>query len=254
MPLVQTDTSGPIARITLNDPQRRNALGHEMFDAFEAALRDVEGRDAVPVLLLHGHGPAFCAGFDLAAAVDEPSLLREYILRLSGLTRGLRRLPQVVVCAAHGAAIAGGCALISACDFVVADAGAKIGYPVHRLGISPAVSMPTLRTAIGFGPARSMLMSDRLIDGVEAQSIGLVSEVVDTADGVLPAAEALCERLAGHGLGALRATKGWLNELDGSLDDRAFDAAAEGTTANVTSPETLRLLQEFWSKRSAPGS
>ncbi|MCA9292032.1 MAG: enoyl-CoA hydratase/isomerase family protein [Phycisphaerales bacterium] len=240
-----------IARVTLNDAGRRNAMTIAMFDALDDAFARVRDDASVRVVLLDGAGPAFCAGFDLTAAADDQALVGTFIRRLSTLCRTLRRVPAPVVVAVRGAAIAGGCAVVSACDLVVASAAARLGYPVHRIGLSPAVSLPTLDQAVGAGAARMLTMSGRLVTGAEAHALGLVTTLVEDDDAVGPAAEALATTLAAHGPHALRVTKAWLNEIDGSLDDARFDApAADTAEAASTSAETAARLAAMWAQRA----
>ena len=238
-----------IAAIVLNDPDRRNAMSIALFDGLDEALSDVAARDDIHVLLLRGDGKAFCAGFELGAAVDDPTLMKQYVDRLSTTIRALRRLPQVVVAAVHGAAIAGGCAMVSACDIVIASATTKFGYPVHKLGISPAVNITTLKQAIGPGGARSLLMSGQLIDGRAAHRQGLVHHLTNDDEAVLAKAIKMCQQLTEQSPQALRVTKHWLNELDGSLDDDLFDGPRDGSTEIAESDEALGRLREFWAKR-----
>jgi enoyl-CoA hydratase/carnithine racemase len=245
---LQVDFSAAVARIGLDDPQRRNALGMEMFDALDGAIAAVRSSEA-SVLLLHGRGRAFCAGFDLSAAERDPAIVADFIERLGELVMSLRRLPQVVVGAVHGAAIAGGCALVSACDVVVVSATAKLGYPVHRLGLSPAVSAATLMQAIGAGAARALMLGGQLIDGSAARRLGLAGVLVPTDEGVLPEAQALCEAVAGHGPHALRVTKSWLNELDGSHDARRVEGPAGETAAQMRGAEAQATMLAALAKR-----
>ncbi|MHC4989835.1 MAG: enoyl-CoA hydratase/isomerase family protein [Planctomycetota bacterium] len=246
--LINTTREGGTLRIELNDPEHRNALSSAMFDALEEALRSAAGDDEVRVLLLHGRGRAFSAGFDLTAALDDPQLLGAFILRLSGVCRSLRRMSPVVVAAAHGAAIAGGCALLSACDLVVVAPDAKIGYPVHRIGLSPAVSAPTLASSVGPGATRWMQLGGELIDGREAHRIGLASHLAASSETLLEEASTLCRTLCSHGRHALRVTKAWLNELDGSMTDDRFRGPAEDTAREAMTSETVQLLRRVWSK------
>ena len=241
---------GRIATVTLDDPGRRNALGLAMFDALDEALRDLADRGDVRVVLLRGSGRSFCAGFDLAAAVEDPPLMGRFIDRLSVLLRTLRRLPPVVVASVQGAAVAGGCAILSACDLVVVARSAKIGYPVHRLGISPAVTIATLQQALPAGAARSLLLGGELIDGVEAHRIGLVSHLSRDDQTVELDATALCTTIGGHGPEALRVTKAWLNELDGSGDDEAFARPAAATADLARGDEAAAALRAFWESRA----
>ena len=238
-----------VATIALNDPARRNALSQAMFDALDAALADIALRDDVHVVLLRGEGPVFCAGFDLAAVVETPRLMKEFIMRLHAINLAVRRLPQVVVAAAHGAAIAGGCALLSACDFVVVSRETKLGYPVHRIGVSPAVTIPTLQPMIGSGAARALLMSGELIDGARAHQLGLATHLCGTDEDVLPAAQKHCALLASHGPHALRATKAWINELEGSLDEASSAKPARGSAKLAGGNEATAMLRDFWQAR-----
>ncbi|HMN96505.1 MAG TPA: enoyl-CoA hydratase/isomerase family protein [Phycisphaerales bacterium] len=237
------------AEIVLRDPARRNALGRAMFDALESALRRVGAHEGVSAVILHGEGSAFCAGFDLEEAVADPNAMGDFIVRLGGVLRTIRRLPMPVIAVAHGAALAGGCALLSACDFVVVAADATLGYPVHRIGVSPAVTTPTLASAIGPGPSRALLLSGELIDGHAAVRVGLAFRAAEDAASALAEGRRLAERLAEKGPVALRATKAWLNELDGSLDDRRFDGATAASTALAAGAEATALLRRFWESR-----
>jgi enoyl-CoA hydratase/carnithine racemase len=252
--------NGAVATITLNDPARRNALGMAMFDAIQPLIASIAGHDEIHVVLLQGEGKSFCAGFDLAAAVDDAghrsdtgdvSLMAEFINRLSRLNRSIRRLPQVVIVAVQGHALAGGCALLSACDCVVVAPDATLGYPVHRIGVSPAVTLPLLRLAMGDGAARALVMSGELIDGREAKRRGLATHLAESGDSLTAQARALCASLVTKGPKAIRATKAWLNELDGSLDDRRFDVTADASASLAAGDEAATLLREFWSRRGA---
>lgn len=244
--IVQVDANHPIATITLNDPAKRNALSLAMFDALDAAVARIAADPSIHIVLLRGKGPVFCAGFDLAAAVNDPALMATFIDRLSHLNRSLRRMPQVVVAAVHGAAIAGGCAILSGCDHMIVAADATLGYPVHRLGVSPAVTIPTLMQAIGPGAARTLLMSGELINGTEAHRLGLASHLVPDPTNLLMAGNEHCRELATKGPNALRITKAWLNELDGSLQDSAFDRSARGS-AELAGLDEARELLRNWS-------
>ncbi len=247
--VVQLGFEDSIATIVLSDPDRRNAMSIAMFDGFDEALNSVAARDDIHVLLLRGNGKSFCAGFEIGAAIDDPTLMAQYIDRLSGTIRTLRRLPQVVVAAVHGAAIAGGCAMVSACDIVIASATTKFGYPVHKLGVSPAVNITVLQQAIGSGAARSLLMGGELIDGTTAHRKGLVHHLVNDDEAVLAKAISMCKQLTQQSPQALRVTKHWLNELDGSLDDDLFDGPRDGSTEIADSDEALARLREFWADR-----
>ncbi len=244
--LVQFELDGSVAMLTLNDPDRRNAMSVGLFTGLEAGLEQIRADQGVRAVVIRAVGKAFCAGFDLKAAAKEPELMGEYLRRLSGVCRGLRRLDQPVVAAVAGHAIAGGCALISSCDFVFMAAEAKAGYPVHGVGVSPAVNIPPLSQAMGDGSARSLLLGGMLIDGREAVRRGLVYRCFDAADDVEPAALAHAKMLSEKGIRVMRATKRWLGELDGSFDDERFERAMEGSVGITMEEEAVRILRERW--------
>ncbi len=244
--LVETKQSiEGVLTITLNDPQKRNALGIGMFDSIDSAIESCN--DSINCVLLCGEGPVFCAGFDMHACAEDLDVIGAYINRLSVLVRSLRRLPVPVVAAAHGAAIAGGCALLTGCDFIIGSIDGKYGYPVHQLGISPAVTIPTLNQRLGYGRARSLLLSGEILDGNEAHSIGLLTNLCEDDESVQITAKTLATSIAEKPPHAIRVTKQLLNELDGSLDDSLFEPATEDS-AKAVSEETRTLLRAIWDK------
>lgn len=235
---------GPILTITLDDPDRRNALSNSVFDDLERCLDAVETATAsrsCHVLRLRGEGPAFCAGFDLDAMATEGAL-PSFLERLGGICLRLRRTPAVVVAEVHGPAVAGGCALVSACDVVLAGPEATFGYPVHRLGISPAVSMPTLVPAVESGGAREMMLGGRLLDAETARRLGLVHHLFDDREGLAAGADALVERLGAMDSVTLAATKSFLNDLDGTSTDDLFKKTLAASVRCGESEEAAGMI------------
>jgi 2-(1,2-epoxy-1,2-dihydrophenyl)acetyl-CoA isomerase len=259
--MLETQQAGPVRLITLCRPERRNALTPDGLDALLAAIREAERSDA-RALVLAGRGSVFCAGFDLDLCKAHPdgSVMRALLSGLARAIAALRvsRLPVVI--AAHGAAIAGGCALLGGADFVIADEQAKLGYPVLRLGVSPAVSAPYLRDLVGDGPARERLLDTRLITGLDAHRLGLVHELVAHPDQVMPRALALASELAAKPAHALLATRRWMDEVASTLaaGSRASSprgsgvhhaqAALDVSLALTGGDEERRLLPLAWSK------
>jgi len=253
--LVSVRRLGRLTTVTLDDAPRRNALGDAMFEALEgsldreASLARAAGPGAI-ILRLRAEGSAFCAGFDLGACagVDGQRVLARFLERLSRVVRQLRRGPWVAVAEVQGAALAGGCALVAACDFAITARSATLGYPVHRLGVSPAVNAPLVVQAMGAGGGRALLLSGELLQGDEAARRGLVTRAVD--DGALATTvDALCERLLTRGPVALAETRRWLDRLDGSGDDGSFDAALRASLALCCNEECERMLRQFWASR-----
>jgi enoyl-CoA hydratase/carnithine racemase len=247
--------------ITLADPARRNALGAAMFAALHerllvaalAADDRLIGPDGTAtgadVVVLRGEGASFCAGFDLQACVDRPALLAELVQELSRAVQALRSLPVPVVAEVRGAALAGGCALLAGCDFVVVAPDAQVGYPVHRIGVSPAVNLPMLLANGVPGAVRAVAVGGAVLDGAGAVRAGLATHCAADAASVPAEAEVLAARLCEKGSRALRTTKRWLNELDGSDDPARFAHAAAASAAAAGGDEFARMLRAFWDSR-----
>ena len=252
MSLVELDL-GTTATITFNDPDRHNSLTLAMFEEIDAALERVENEVEGASLLLRGHGPSFCSGLDILAGDDRSDRIESLLRSLSRVARRLRRMPRVVVAEVHGNALAGGCALLSACDMVCVEPDARIGYPVHQLGLSPAVSIPTLVQSIPAGEARNLMLSGRLIDGREAYRIGLAHHLADSRSELPGLAAGICTELADKGRNALKVTKAWLNEICGDDHDEAFDRTLEASIDSSRTTEATRMLDAFWERgRSRP--
>lgn len=220
-----------------------------LFDAFDAAL-DEAIRDSGPaptVIVIDAEGSAFCAGFDLEACASDRAMAARLVDRLGALTQRLRAAPCVVIASVGGPALAGGCALVAACDIVIASDSARFGYPVHRLGISPAVSMPIVARALVGGRARALALSGEIVSASDAKRRGLVYSVTDDAS-LAPSTEALARTIAAHGPEALRATKAWINTLDHSTDALSAGAATHASMSTANSDDARERIAAFWSK------
>lgn len=236
-------TEGAVAVVTLERAERRNALTPGMLDELLNAISRARADDA-RAMLLRGAGPVFCAGFDLHLCHEagDGSVMRALLSGLSEAIASLRESPMPVVAAVQGAAIAGGCALLGGCDVVVAHRDARFGYPVARLGVSPAVSGPFASESMGFGGARSTLLDQALFDGTRALARGLVHELVEQASEVDERAEAIARDLAEKPAVGTKATKRWLSELSGSLAAR--EGALGVSLALTGGAEERRGLEE----------
>lgn len=245
---VDTETREGVTVIELRRPDRRNALTPDMLRAFEHAVRTFAAQASTRAVLVRGEGPCFCAGFDLSLCEHDAArvVLAELLQGLSACARAMRECPAPVVLCAHGAAIAGGCALLGGADIVVADANAKLGYPVVTLGISPAVSAPFLARSVAHGAARARLLHPKLITGADAHAIGLVHELTDTPQQACSTAADIARTLAAKPPTALRATKAWLNELTPTGD---ADAGLAASLALVGGDEERELLARAWAKK-----
>ena len=177
--MISVEPLGSVAIMRLDRASKKNALTPKMLADLVGCLDNATSARAI---VLSGVGDVFCAGFDLTLAQEDEDATASLLRGLAAAVRALREAPCPVVASAHGAAIAGGCALLCGCDIVITDDGAKLGYPAVRLGLSPAVSAPGLIAMMGApGAARARLLDPGLVSGREAQRRGIASECVPTA-------------------------------------------------------------------------
>lgn len=241
--MIDVQPLGEVAVIRLDRPDKRNAQTPKMLANLVGAI---ERANSARAIVLSGVGEVFCAGFDLTLCRDDDGVLGELLTGLAAAVKAVRTAPCPVVVSAHGAAIAGGCALALAGDLVVTNAEAKLGYPVVRLGISPAVNAPVVRASVGDGPARARLLEPRLVDGLDAYRIGLVHECVPLLSNCEPRAIAVAQELAAKPRHALGYTKRWLGELDGTTDNAVLERSLRVSTDLVGGPEQHERLAEMW--------
>jgi enoyl-CoA hydratase/carnithine racemase len=244
--MIDVTPHGEISIIRLDRPAKRNAQTPVMLANLVGA---VERAASARAIVLSGVGEVFCAGFDLTLCRDDERALGKLLTGLSRAVLALRSAPCPVVVSAHGAAIAGGCALAAAGDIVVTNAGAKLGYPVVRLGISPAVNAPALRAAIGAGAARTRALDPGLVDGREACRVGLAHVCVEEAGACEAEAIRIAEGLAAKPRHALGYTKRWLGELDGTLDEQGWEKALAVSMSLVNSAEQTERLAAVWAEK-----
>ncbi len=227
----------PIRTITLNRPERRNAMTPEMQSELIAAMEDCMGGD-VRVLVLRGEGDAFCSGLDLSvlhAMKDKGAVeYRADAERVARLFRTLYELPIPTIAAVHGPAIAGGTGLATICDFTLATLAAKFGFTEARIGFVPALVSAYLALQMGDKGSRDLLLTARIFDAAEAQRLGLVNEVVAPEE-MEQRVQALAGNLIMNSPQALAATKRLLAAQNKAWLDAAIDAALE---ANSQARET----------------
>src|SRR3954469_16444522 len=178
---IQIAYEARVAILTLNRPEKRNAISFELIDDLLRALDEVRNSDAI-VLIVTGAGKAFCSGMDLDNLKALLGRTPEQNLQDSGtmvrLFRSLYEFPKVTIAAVNGFAIAGGTGLALLCDFTLSVPEAKIGYTEVRIGFVPAIVSTFLLRQVGEKHARDLLLTGRLFDAEEAHRLGLVSELV----------------------------------------------------------------------------
>jgi methylglutaconyl-CoA hydratase len=207
-----------VLSLTLNRPEKRNALNRELIDSLHDALERADLDADVRTVVVYGAGKDFCAGADLdelLASADRSHTENEAAaLRLGGLFTRLRELPKPVLAVVHGRALAGGAGLATACDLVLAGAGSQFGYPEIQRGFAPAMVMALLRRVVGEKVALDLVLTGRIYTAEEARAAGLVTRVVSDAK-LEREAKALADSLAALSPSAVGLTKRLFYQLDG---------------------------------------
>jgi methylglutaconyl-CoA hydratase len=246
---LKLEFGGHLATLTLNRPEKRNALSLRMLEELEAALAEAESCRAV---ILTGAGKAFCSGMDLdvlqvTATQSAEQNLREW-RRVASIFLKVYRYPRPLISAVNGAAIAGGCGLATLCDFTLAVPEAKFGYSEVRVGFIPALVSTFLVRQIGEKRAADMLLSGRLVDAQEAYRLGMVSEVVP-AEKLQERARELAAVLAASSPTSLLRTKRLLRSFSEEEITREFELAVQ-ESVNIRSTADFREgLAAFLEKR-----
>ena len=240
-PLLLRDRSRGILTLTLNRPDKRNALSAALIADLSAAIADAGLDSEVRVVCVRGAGKDFCAGADLAellASADRALEENEAdAMHLGRLFLALRALPKPVVAVVQGRALAGGAGLATACDLVLAADTASIGYPEIRRGFVPAMVMTMLRRLVGERVAFDLVATGRVLDASEAVELGLVSRVVQEP-ALQNEADVLLAGLAASSASALALSKQLLYAQDGL-------AFAEGIALGARVNAAARATADF---------
>jgi methylglutaconyl-CoA hydratase len=240
-----------VATITLNRPEKRNALSFQLLDELLAALDEIEKSDAV-VVVLTGAGKSFCAGMDLEelkslTGKSHADNLRDS-RRMARIFRRLYEFPRPTIAAANGAAIAGGTGLATMCDFTLAVPDAKFGYTEVRIGFVPAIVSSILVWQVGHKIARDLLLTGRIFDAAEAYRFGLVNEVVPP-ESLMRRARELASQLMENSPSSVRLTKKLVN---GFITDALDQQIAQGVVENAAIRQTADFregITSFLEKR-----
>ncbi|MGA9391207.1 MAG: enoyl-CoA hydratase-related protein [Candidatus Sulfotelmatobacter sp.] len=236
---IQISYDSGFATITLNRPEKRNAISFELIDELLGGLKEVENSDAL-VLILTGAGKAFCSGMDLenlkALIGRSPEQNLKDSETMVRLFRTLYEFPKVTIAAVNGATLAGGTGLALLCDFTLAVPEAKFGYTEVRIGFVPAIVSTFLRRQVGEKQARDLLLTGRIFGAEEAFRMGLLSEIV-APESLMSRAQELAALLMQNSPASLRATKKLLSdhartELDAQIESAVRENAAIRATAD----------------------
>lgn len=248
---VLLNVDGQIATITLNRPDKRNAVSFQLIADLMAALDEIE-KSAANVLIITGAGKAFCAGMDLEELKSILGKSHEENVKdstvMAEMFRRLYDFPLPTIAAVNGAAIAGGTGLATMCDFTLAVPEAKFGYTEVRIGFVPAIVSSILVWQVGHKIARDLLLSGRLFDTNEAHRLGLVNEVVP-ADRLSTRAFELAGELLANSPSSVRETKKLINGFLASQLDTQIAEAIEGNARVRTTADFREGVSSFLEKR-----
>lgn len=242
---------GAVRTITLNRPERRNAMTPQMQTELTAALEEAAAAGC-RVLVLRGAGQAFCSGMDLSTlqAMNGRSAAeyRADAERIARLFRTLYELPKPTIAAVRGAAAGGGTGLATICDFTLAEAGAKFGYTEVRIGFVPALVSAYLALQIGDKRARDLLLTGRLFDADEAERLGLVNEVLPPGE-LEKRVGMLAQTLAANSPASLAATKKMMAAQNKPWLDAAIALAMEASAQSRETADFREGIAAFLEKR-----
>lgn len=230
-----------IARITLDRPEKRNALDAELVSELRGAIAGANGDRSVRVVLISGSGKDFCSGADLTAVaqVAGAGVLEsiEDARNMAEVFLAIRRTSKPVVAAVHGRALAGGCGLATACDIVIASESAQFGYPEVNVGFVPAMVMALLRRSVSEKAAFALVITGEVVSAARAREIGLV-QAMFADDRFAEEADLYVRRLAVKPPAAIALTKQLLYRADAL----PFEAALE---AGIDVNAIARLTDDF---------
>jgi methylglutaconyl-CoA hydratase len=250
-------TEGPLLVLTLNDPDRANPLSPRLMSDLGQALETSAEDPTVRAVVITGAGRHFSAGADLAALqqvaaggdrevnIADSKLLEHLFAALLGH-------PKLTVAAVHGAAVAGGCGLATACDLVVAEPSSKFAYTEVKIGFIPAVVSTFLTRRVPGHVARKLLLDPHILSGTEAADLGLVDRLVDDGSALAEAKEWAVAIAHKASPSALAATKKLLNDCTGMGWREALTVGAAANVDQRLHPECARGVSTFLDHKTTP--
>lgn len=252
MKLVDYSVKDRIGFITLNRPEKRNALSFELVEELKINFARAEGDDGVKVIVLRANGETFCAGADLSYLQKLQNFSREENLEDSRLLKDLfykiYTLNKVVIAQVQGHALAGGCGLATVCDFVYAVPEAKFGYTEVKIGFIPAIVMVFLIRKIGEQKSKHLLLSGELVSAESAVQFGLANKIVNKEKletAVIDFALRLIKNNSGQSMGL---TKRMIGEVQSMKLEDALEYAAEKNVEARVSNDCKKGIQAFLNK------
>ncbi|WP_299915717.1 crotonase/enoyl-CoA hydratase family protein [uncultured Roseobacter sp.] len=251
---IETDARG-VATLTLNRPEKHNAMSAQMLADLTQAAADLGADDAVRVVVLTGAGKSFCAGGDLAWMQAQREMDAETrsaeARKLATMLGALNSLPKPLIGAVQGNAFGGGVGMACVCDVAIAVEGAKFGFTETRLGIIPATIGPYVLARMGASRARRVFMSARIFGAAEAVDLGILARSVPP-DGLAEAIEAEVLPYLACAPGAVAAAKQLARDLGPRIDASVVDHTISALAAQWETEEAAEGIAAFFDKRK-PG-
>lgn len=249
--MIEYSAVSGVARITLNRPEKRNAIDSGLMSGLRQALERAAGDASVRLLLIRGAGPDFCAGLDLTevlgTAQDQPGALAA-ARRLGDLYLAMRRHPKPIVAAVQGRALGGGAGIATACDLILAAESAQLGYPEVNLGFLPAIVMTMLRRAVNERQALELAVTGEPVPASRAHALGLINRVFPDAefDGAVDRYVAV---LAQKSASAMSLAKKLLYQMDGMSFEAGIEAGAQANVQARMTDDFRRGVERFLKKK-----
>jgi methylglutaconyl-CoA hydratase len=252
MKLVEYQVSNRVGSITLNRPEKRNALSHELVSELKEAFTLAENDKDVKVVVLKANGEAFCAGADLGYLQQLQNFSFDENLKdsshLKELFLQIYTHPKVVIAQVQGHALAGGCGLATICDFVFSVPEAKFGYTEVKIGFIPAIVMVFLIRKIGEGRAKELLLGGDLFTAEQMLQMGLLNKVISAA-AVEQEVSVFSKRLVETNSGeSMRLTKQMIANVQSKSLDEALQYAAEMNAQARGTDDCKRGISAFLNK------
>jgi len=242
---------GAIARITLNRPEKRNALNDDLIAAIKDALRCADRNESVRAVILTGAGADFCSGVDLEGLkkISEASIAEnlEDARSLMELFMLIRAVRVPVIAAVHGRALAGGCGLALACDLVLASSSARFGFPEVKIGFVPAMVMAILRRNVSEKIAFELTTLGAEVGAERAAAIGLINRVFDDAS-FSSEVEAFNRQFEKVSRSGVALTKKLFSQIDGASFIEAIECGVDTNVLARMSDDCKKGIDRFLKK------
>ena len=255
-PLILVERDGPLATLTLNRPEKRNAMNSQMTREAKSAIADLAGADGFRVLVIKGAGDVFSAGADVVemGALTEDTA-RDFISNLHSLIRSVREFPHPVVCKCRGYVLGGALELMLGCDLRVATEDTKFGMPEVRVGVPSVIEAALFAPFCGLGVAQDLLLTGRTFDAHEAHRLGIVQRICPQAELEETTRAAVMELLQASP-GALSAQKALFRKWMGAYLEAAVPPSIDAFEASFKTGEPQEGMAAAHEKRPpawAPG-